>query len=125
MNKVVHFEIPVDNLVRAKKFYKNIFGWQINDFPGMNYSIVTTVATDKKQMPKESGAINGGLMKRNHPGESSVIVVDVPSVDNYIKKVKKAGGKVVLPKQKVSDMGLYARVSDTEKNVIGIWQNLK
>ena len=124
MNKVVHFEIPVDNLNRAKKFYKNIFGWQINDFPGMNYSIVTTVATDNKQMPKEAGAINGGLMKRNHPRESPVIVVDVPSVDNYIKKIKKAGGKVVLSKQKVSDMGLYARVSDTEKNVIGIWQNL-
>lgn len=91
----------------------------------MDYYMVTTVETDEKQMPKEPGAINGGLMKRQVKGESPVIVVNVPSVDDYLKKVEEAGGKVVMPKMQVGDMGLYARVTDTEGNVIGIWQDLK
>lgn len=125
MDKVVHFEIPVDDLARAKKFYKEIFGWEFNDVPTMDYSIIKTVVTDEKNMPSETGAINGGMMKRVNKGETPVIVIDVPSIDDYLKKLEKAGSKVILPKQKVGDMGLYARITDTEGNVIGIWQSLR
>ena len=67
MDKVVHFEIPADDTGRAKKFYEDVFGWQINKvpMPGMDYSMVTTVETADKQMPKTAGAINGGLMARD------------------------------------------------------------
>lgn len=124
MDKVVHFEIPYDNADRAKKFYQGVFGWQLNDIPEMDYTIVTTVPTDEKRMPKESGAINGGMLKRGKDYKSPVIVINVPSVDEYLKKIKKAGGKVTTPKHHVGDMGYYARVKDTEGNVIGIWQNI-
>lgn len=45
-NKVVHFEIPADDLDRAKKFYQSIFGWKIIDYPEMQYTIVQTVDVD-------------------------------------------------------------------------------
>ena len=125
MDKVVHFEIPVNDMGRAKRFYKAIFGWELSDVPGMEYTIVKTVATDEKNMPKEAGAINGGMMKRMAKGETPVIVIDVPSIDDYIKKITKAGCKLVVPKQQVMDIGLYARVTDTEGNVIGIWEALR
>jgi predicted enzyme related to lactoylglutathione lyase len=125
MDKVVHFEIPADNLDRAKKFYQSLFGWQITDIPEMNYTIVNTVPVDENNMPKEPGAINGGMLKRNHAGEQPVIVINVSSVDEYLKKVEKAGGKTVMPKVQVGEMGLYARVTDTEGNVIGLWEHLR
>ena len=31
MRKVVHFEIPADDLERAKSFYGSIFGWDLQD----------------------------------------------------------------------------------------------
>lgn len=127
MNKVVHFEIPADDLPRAEKFYKDVFGWGIQKVPvpGMDYYIVTTVPTDENQMPKETGAINGGLMSRNDTGKTPVLVIDVQNLGEHLKKIEAAGGKVVMPTQRVMDMGLYARVTDTEGNVIGVWQNLK
>lgn len=127
MDKVVHFEIPAADVARAKKFYSEIFGWQIDKVPSddMEYYMVKTVETDKKNMPLEAGAINGGLMKRMGKTETPVLVIDVASVDDYLKRIKKAGGKVVMEKQKVMDMGLYARVSDTEGNIIGIWEDIK
>ncbi len=127
MRKVIHFEIPADDLNRVKKFYKDIFEWEMTDVPGYSqpYAIVRTVAVDAQNMPKEPGAINGGITMRSKKGEGPVIVIDVPSLDDFLKKITKAGGKVVQPKQDVMGMGLYARVTDTEGNVIGIWETVR
>ena len=124
MNKVVHFEIPYDDQPRAQKFYEDVFGWQIAKFPEMDYHLITTTPSDENMKPKEPGSINGGLLPKDPTGGHPVIVIDVPSLDDHIKKVESAGGKVVMPKLQVGNFGLYARVSDTEGNVIGIWQTI-
>ena len=124
MNKVVHFEIPYDDQSRAQKFYEDVFGWQIVKFPEMDYHLATTAPSDENMKPKEAGSINGGLLPKDPTGTHPVIVIDVPSIDDHIKKVESAGGKTVMPKLQVGNFGLYARVSDTEGNVIGIWQTI-
>lgn len=124
MDKVVHFEIPGDDMPRMKGFYSAVFGWKMSDVPDMEYALVTTVPTGEDMMPTESGAINGGMMKRQVAGEQPIIVVSVASVDESLKKIESAGGSVVLPKMKVGDMGWYARVMDTEGNIVGIWENI-
>lgn len=123
MDKVVHFEIPYDDEERAKKFYSGVFNWQIVPIPAMHYNIVRTAKTDEDGMIQEPGAINGGLFKRTD-GASTVIVINVDNVEEKIKEVVKAGGRVVTQPTKVGDMGLYAKVEDTEGNIIGIWENL-
>lgn len=123
MDKVVHFEIPFEDKKRAMGFYSKLFGWKLNDLPEMNYIMVNTVETDKKNMPKEKGAINGGMMqKRDEPG--TVIVLQVSSVDKYLKKAESMGAKIAMPKIKVGDMGYNARIIDTEGNLIGLWENI-
>jgi len=122
MDKVIYFEIPADNIGRAQDFYKNIFGWKIMEVPGMDYYFVTTVEADQNMVPKEPGAITGGMLKRTTPGEQPVIVIQVPSIDEYLKKIPSSGGKVILPKMVVGVFGFYARVTDTEGNVIGLWE---
>ncbi len=128
MDKVVHFEIPADDMERAKHFYGSIFGWEMADMPmpgGMKYMGITTVPMDDKHMPKEPGAINGGMMQRSEAVRGPVFAINVSSVDDYVKKVEAAGGKVVMPKMEVGGMGYYAYVTDTESNVIGLWQDIK
>lgn len=126
MDKVVHFEIPYDDAKRAEIFYKKVFDWKINAIPEMNYHIVHTVAVDEKQMPKEHGAINGGMYKRDEKSaKGPVLVINVKNVDEAVKKVEKAGGKTFREKVQVGDMGWYAQVKDTEGNVIGVWENIK
>jgi uncharacterized protein len=126
MDKVIHFEIPADDMKRAKKFYGDIFGWGMQDVEGeMEYTVVRTAPTDANNMLEEPGAINGGLMRRMSKTDAPIIVIEVPSIDERIKKIIKAGGKVVMPKMEVLKRGLYARVTDSEGNVIGIWENIK
>jgi predicted enzyme related to lactoylglutathione lyase len=117
MDKVVHFEIPFDDKQRAMKFYSQSFGWQLTDMPEMK-----TVSVDDRQMPKESGAINGGLFERPKDAPHPAIYVGVASVDAALKKVQAAGGKVVTPKTPIPGMGAFARVADTEGNVLGLFE---
>jgi predicted enzyme related to lactoylglutathione lyase len=122
VNKVVHFEIPFENKQRAMNFYTQSFGWQLQDMPEMNYVMANTVATGPDYRPTEPGAINGGLFERPKEAPGPVIYVGVSSIDESIKKVQAAGGKIVTPKTPIPGMGAYARISDTEGNIIGLFE---
>jgi predicted enzyme related to lactoylglutathione lyase len=128
MDRVVHFEIPADDLNRARKFYSSVFGWQIQDMPmqgGATYTMAITEPVDEKTMrPKEAGAINGALIKREKHSPAPTITVAVDSVDEYMAKIRASGGKTATPKGEVPGMGYYAYVTDSEGNVIGLWQDL-
>jgi predicted enzyme related to lactoylglutathione lyase len=124
MDQVVHFHIPVNEMDRAKKFYTDIFGWEIEEIEKhKNYQLVTTVATDENDIPIEPGAINGALYVRETPEEYPEITIEVSSIDDYLKKIEEAGGKLVTPKTPVGDFGFYAEVLDTENNTIGLWED--
>ncbi len=125
MDKVVHFEIPTDDMARAQKFYADLFGWKITEVPGRDYHLLFTVETDPKGLPKQPGVINGGMKKREEPGEGPVVVIKVVSIEESLKKITAAGGKTVLSTQPVGDFGLYARFTDSEGNVVGLWQDVK
>lgn len=126
MDKVVHFHMPADDMDRARKFYGDIFGWKMLDTGMENeYTLVHTVATDEKGMLQEYGAINGALYKREKAEESQLIVINVPSIDEYLKKIEASGGKVIYPTSPVGYFGLYAVFSDTEGNIVGLFQDLK
>ncbi|MBU1197436.1 VOC family protein [Candidatus Micrarchaeota archaeon] len=127
MDRVTHFDVPVNDVKRAKQFYAEAFQWQCSDVPGMGYTMITTTAVDDQQMPKQPGAINGGMFKRNkeHPVQNVTAVVAVDNLEEKMKAVEAAGGKILAPVQKVGEMGLHALVEDTEGNTFGIWQSIK
>jgi predicted enzyme related to lactoylglutathione lyase len=124
MDKVVHFEIPVDDEARAKDFYGSVFEWELtdNDMGGVTYTTVTTVPIDEKMMPKEPGAINGGIMKRSSEAPTPVITIGVDSIDDSLKKVDAGGGTTITPRTPVPGVGAFAYFKDSEGNVMGLWE---
>jgi predicted enzyme related to lactoylglutathione lyase len=126
MDKVVHFEIPVDDLARAKEFYRSIFDWQLDDMDmggGNVYTTVTTTPIDEQsRIPIEPGAINGGLMQRSPDTTAPVITIGVAAIDDALKKIEADGGSVVQPRTEIPDMGAFAYFKDSEGNVVGLWE---
>ena len=108
MSSIVHFEIPADDLQRAKTFYTNLFGWKFEGVQGMDYMIVDTYG------------LGGGMVKRMQPSQQIFVQIGVPSVDEYSAKVEKLGGRVIVPKKAIPGMGYFAICIDTESNVFGI-----
>lgn len=123
---VVHFEIPADDPEKLAAFYTQLFGWRIEKFPmegGVDYWSIYTVSVDDKQMPKEPGAINGGLTKRQMPQQALTNYVQVESVDQYLTKAKLLGANVVVEKTPIPGMGAFAVLVDPQGNQLGIWEN--
>jgi uncharacterized protein len=123
MDKVIHFEIPADDIKRAEDFYQEVFGWKINDMPEMNYVIVHTGPTDELGMLKEQGFINGGMMKRKGEFKNPVITINVDDIDKTTVKILAKGGKVIKDKMDVGEMGYTAYFIDCEGNMVGLWEN--
>lgn len=122
MPKVVHFEIPADDLARAKEFYSSVFDWKLQSMDEMDYTIVQTTDVDDNQRPKEPGAINGGMFPRTEEVPTPVITIDVESIDDALKGIEGAGGTVVKSRTPIPGMGAYAYFKDTEGNLMGLWE---
>lgn len=120
-NKVTYFEVPADDMARAKKFYGEVFGWEIKDMDG-SYASIVSAETDKYMHSAEVGTITGGIQKRGDRSVAPTVVVQVDDIDQAIEKIRAGGGAIVIPKEEMGDMGLYAQFNDTEGNRIGLFQ---
>jgi len=121
----VHFEVPFDDGDRARGFYKEVFGWQLQEMPEMSYTLVTSGPSGDSG-PTEAGFINGGMMAREGgPAQSPVIVVDVDSIDDTLDRIGGLGGSTVAAKMPVGDMGFAAYFTDPEGNVVGLWETAR
>jgi predicted enzyme related to lactoylglutathione lyase len=122
--RVVHFEIPFDDGDRARSFYSAAFGWQVMELPEMGYTMVMTGPSDQQTGPTEPGFINGGMFQRSDefPGKAPSVVIDVPDIDDALGKVKDGGGTVVKERFPVGEMGFSAYFTDTEGNLVGLWE---
>lgn len=124
MPTIVHFEIPSDNVERSRRFYNELFGWNIEQFSGsekmpdgMEYWMITT--TDDKG----NKAVGGGMMKRQNPQQQGITnYINVKSVQEQLSKVEQLGGKVMMPKTPVPGMGYFAVCTDTENNTFALWE---
>jgi uncharacterized protein len=112
---IVWFEIPVDNVERAKSFYSSLFGWKIERFPGpMEYWHIDTGGSDDTP--------DGAILPRQHAQHGVTNYIGVPSVDQFMAKVEKLGGKICMPKTAVPQMGYFAICQDTDNNAFALWE---
>ncbi len=120
-NSLNWFEIPASDIKRAVKFYETVFsiempqmemGGSMAFFPGDNMA----------------GNVGGALVQSpmHKPStEGAVIYLNAnPDLDIALGKVEKAGGKVVMPKTKITDeIGFMAFFTDTEGNKVAMHSN--
>src|SRR5687767_928735 len=100
-NRVVHFEIPCDNPERTMQFFKEAFGWRFQQFGTEPYWLAMT--GDEK-----SPGIDGGIMKKRDPKQPLTNSIGVTSIDEAVKNIEKAGGKIVVPKMPIPTVGWLA-----------------
>jgi uncharacterized protein len=122
---VVHFEIPASDPETLSKFYADLFGWQIQrmDMGETAYYITATVETDEQGMPKERGAINGGIYARDTGEQRPINYVNVESVDDYVARAKGLGATVAMDKMPIPGMGWFAHLTDPDGNAFGVYQD--
>lgn len=117
MPTIAHFDLPADDVERAKKFYTELFDWKIEKVEGpMEYYFIET--TDLEGQP----GLGGGMGLRGSPEQKITNFMEVTSVDEYCDRVKELGGMVLQPKMPVPGYGYLAVCMDTEENTFGLWE---
>lgn len=115
MPRVIHFEIPADDPERAVEFYKEVFGWEIEKWNGpFDYWLVKTGEDDQP-------GINGAIMTKMM-GDQLRNTIAVESFDDFASKILTNGGKSVIPKMTIPNIGTMGSFEDTEGNVFLIME---
>lgn len=119
---VVWFEIYIDDMKRAQKFYETVFDTRLTKFhmpDTLDEEMHMMAFPDDMEGPGAAGVLV--KMKGVGAGRNSTIVY-FQSDDCAIeeKRIEAAGGKVAQGKQSLGEYGFMVLASDTEGNMFGI-----
>ncbi len=115
INRVIHFEIEADDPARVSRFYTDAFGWEFFKWGENEYWLADT---GREPCP----GIDGAVMKRKQPQTNVTNTIHVQSLDEAIKAVERAGGKLCVPRMPIPGVGHLAYAMDPENNVFGMIQ---
>ncbi|MBK8955367.1 MAG: VOC family protein [Saprospiraceae bacterium] len=114
--KLTHFAIHIDDMERAKNFYGEVFNWGFNAYGQSDFMQIQSNKSD-------TGEIVGALQSRIYaPVPDKIIGLEctfnVEDIDDTIERVKSYGGKMLMPKTVIPNVGWIAKFLDTEGNLI-------
>lgn len=115
-NRVIHFEIPSDDLEKSTAFYNKIFGWKFTQFGNQEYWLATT-GNDNEP------GINGAIMKKKHPDQPFTSTIKVDNIEATIQSIENEGGKIVVPKMPIPGVGWLLFFKDLDNNIFGVMQD--
>lgn len=117
-NAFCHVELTTDDPKKAKEFYGKLFSWAFEDepMPGGTYTMI-----------KPGEGPGGGMMKKQSPQMATqwLPYILVESVADTVVQAKKLGGKVMMDKTPIPEMGAFAVIADPTGGVIGVWETTR
>ncbi len=113
---IVHIEISANNLVEASYFYRELFSWEVEQIPAMNYATFTA-----------EGGPGGGfnpVVPANPPG-TVVVYIQTDDIEGDLAKAVKLGGKILSKKMEIPGEGWFGLFADPTGNKMGLYTPLK
>lgn len=119
-NPVTWFEIYVDDLSRAQKFYETVLDVKMQDLPDPNDTSIKMTA-----FPMQIDKLNasGALVKMEGfkaGGNSTIVYFDSADCAKEEARVENAGGKIFKKKISIGEHGFMSLCTDTEGNMFGL-----
>jgi uncharacterized protein len=109
---VSYLRIPADDPRRSARFYRDVFGWAIDD------------QRDEPSFEDGSGHVIGHFVADLPVGGDAGIrpYVYVENVDDTLEKVSAGGGETVTEPYPEGDLWV-ATFHDPAGNIVGVWQS--
>ncbi len=109
---IVHIEFSAKNREAAGKFYSQLFDWQVQQMPEMNYATF-----------EAEGGPGGGFSPVNdeNPAGTVLVYIETDDIEASLAKIKSLGGKVIAPKQEIPGVGWFGIFADPTGNRVGLF----
>ena len=112
---VVHVEIPAADVKASGKFYQDLFGWKLQEFPEMNYT-----------MWESEGGSAGGFppVSDENPAGQVMVYIHSDDIEADLKKVEQLGGKILHEKAEIPQTGWFGIFQDPTGNVLALYTSM-
>jgi predicted enzyme related to lactoylglutathione lyase len=117
-NAITWFDIPTDDFDRAVKFYSDILGQKIRVDTYMGQKLGFFPMEGREGVGGD--LVPPGLGAKPCANGIRVYLSCEGVIDEVISRVDGAGGKIILPKSKMGDVGWIAMIMDSEGNTVGL-----
>ncbi len=113
---IVHIEIPATDVATTSKFYGDVFGWNLRTDPPLNYTMFAA-----------EGGPGGGFVSAGDSGmvqykpDSLLVYIGTSDIDASLASVEQHGGKTVLPKTEIPQVGWFAIFTDPTGNHVALF----
>ena len=117
VNPVNWFEIPVNDLARAKSFYESILGMELTE---------SEMGPNKMAwfpMEKDAAGAAGTLIQGDGytpSQEGTLVYLHVDNIEVTLGKMDDIGGKPLMPKMNIGQHGFIAHFEDSEGNRVAL-----
>jgi hypothetical protein len=122
VNTLNWFEISVNDIARAKKFYETVFAIEmpLQEMMGMQMAFFPS----EDMNGKVSGALVQGPMHKPSAEGAVIYLNGNPDLADALSRIEAAGGKVTMPKTHISpEVGHMAFFMDSEGNKVALHSN--
>ncbi|MTI87416.1 MAG: VOC family protein [Balneolaceae bacterium] len=121
-NKLTHFAIYVEDIDRASTFYNEVFNWKFNQSDQPDFLQITEPDTTEEKPI-------GALQHRKYSVASEKVIglectFTVEDIEAVVRKIKDAGGEILMPKTDIPKVGWITKFKDTEENIVCAMQYL-
>lgn len=110
---IVHVEIPAHDPSAASRFYADLFGWSMTTSPAMDYQMFSTEGGPGGGLPRVDGT--------NVKAGDVTIYVDTDDIDSTLAKAESLGGRTLVPRTEIPNMGWFAIFGDPTGNRVGLY----
>ena len=111
---IIHIEFSADDLQAAGQFYQEIFDWQIQAVPEMNY---TTFSWGDENA---GGGFNP--VQEAYPAGTVIVYVQTEDINATLEAINERGGETLQPPMPIPGVGQIAIFSDPTGNRVGLVQ---
>ena len=105
---IVHIELSASSHKEAAKFYAEVFGWAMTDFPEMDY----TTFSSGENAP--GGGFNN--VQEGNPAGTTVIYIHTDSIEESAAKIEAGGGQLLGPAMDIPTVGTMQHFTDPTGN---------
>jgi len=116
---VSHIEIASSNPDVAAKFYKELFGWSLFQFPESGYRFF------QPSSGATGAVVPTGQTYFNFQPDTVLVYISTDNVTASLEKAQGLGATVVLPETAIPGTGDFGVFQDPTGNFIGLYKPLQ
>lgn len=115
-NPFVHIELNTSDYPKARKFYSELFDWELKDMDMGPAGAYTTIGV--------GDGTGGGMMQHPMPGAPSLWLpyISVPDLTAATSKARELGGQIIQENVPVQNMGAFSIIIDPTGATFALWE---